>query len=257
MLRLVFAIRRLPRLSLEEFHRYWLDQHGPLALYHSRALGFVRYVQNHLIDDELTEKQRKFRGTVEPYDGVVELWWNNRDELARSFTSREGRKAGRELLEDERNFIDFSRSSIWVAMELPQINPTPEKIVAAEKSTIIKIYFPLRRLPNLSGEEFQLYWRMNHGPLVRSYGAAARMLRYMQVHAFEDPLVDQMRKVRGGLEEPYDGHAETWLDRLHIGATAKIPEVRKAMNLFLEDEKRFIDLSRSSIFFVKEHVLYG
>jgi hypothetical protein len=31
MIKLVFVIRRREDLSPEEFHRYWLEEHGPLA----------------------------------------------------------------------------------------------------------------------------------------------------------------------------------------------------------------------------------
>ena len=37
----------------------------------------------------------------------------------RSFSSPQGRDAARELLEDEREFIDSSRSSLWIAKEHP------------------------------------------------------------------------------------------------------------------------------------------
>ena len=39
MIKLVFCLRRLPHLSREEFHRYWLDTHGPLVRERAPALG--------------------------------------------------------------------------------------------------------------------------------------------------------------------------------------------------------------------------
>ncbi|MGH7417889.1 MAG: EthD domain-containing protein, partial [Candidatus Rokuibacteriota bacterium] len=47
---------------------------------------------------------------------------------------------------------------------------------------MIKLVFCLRRLPNLSREEFQRYWLDTHGPLVRQLAPALGVKRYVQVH---------------------------------------------------------------------------
>jgi hypothetical protein len=38
------------------------------------------------------------------------------------FSSPEGQAAARELLEDERRFIDLTRSSLWIAQEHPIVS---------------------------------------------------------------------------------------------------------------------------------------
>ena len=55
MIRLVYLLRRQPELSLDEFHRYWRDEHGPLVAFHQVRLGIVRYTQSHRVDDPGTE----------------------------------------------------------------------------------------------------------------------------------------------------------------------------------------------------------
>jgi len=47
MIRLTYVLRRIPRLSLYEFQRYWLETHGPLVSKHASALGVRGYVQVH------------------------------------------------------------------------------------------------------------------------------------------------------------------------------------------------------------------
>jgi hypothetical protein len=50
MLKLVFYCRRNPNLSVEEFQRSWLSDHGPLV--HSLRAAFPqmrRYVQSHTL----------------------------------------------------------------------------------------------------------------------------------------------------------------------------------------------------------------
>jgi len=45
------------------------------------------------------------------------LWWEGPEAFAAGARTDEGRKAARELYEDERRFIDFSRSMAFVAEE--------------------------------------------------------------------------------------------------------------------------------------------
>jgi uncharacterized protein (TIGR02118 family) len=116
MIKVTFCLHRLPKLGLGEFHDYWLNKHGPLVRRLQPALGMVRYVQQHRLDNDLAAGMQRVRGAPEPYDGVAELWW--RDEAA--FTAARGpeaREAGRLLLEDEARFIDLERSPLWLNRE--------------------------------------------------------------------------------------------------------------------------------------------
>jgi uncharacterized protein (TIGR02118 family) len=117
MVKIIFVLRRLPHLSREEFRRYWLEKHGPLAQRKLPALRVKRYVQTHTIDTPFNEVLQSTRGTMEPYDGVVELWWDNIEDLEAAFTTQEGADASEELLNDEKEFIDLSRSAMWFAEE--------------------------------------------------------------------------------------------------------------------------------------------
>ena len=60
--------------------------------------------------------QARNGGSPEPYDGIAELWYEE-GTLGGGQQSDEARKAGRELLEDERNFIDLPNSPIWMGTE--------------------------------------------------------------------------------------------------------------------------------------------
>jgi uncharacterized protein (TIGR02118 family) len=117
MLKLVFAIRRRADLSAEEFHRYWLEEHGPLAGGLLEALGARRYVQAHTAQPELNVGLAATRGTIEALDGLAEIWWDSLDAFLAASTSEEGRAAGETLMEDEARFIDFERSSLFVTEE--------------------------------------------------------------------------------------------------------------------------------------------
>ena len=118
---------------------------------------------------------------------------------------------------------------------------------------MIKLTFCLVRAAHLSREEFQRYWREQHGPLVRSLAAVLRIERYVQSHALTTPIDDALRRGRGALAG-YDGVAELWWDSLEDltagGATA---EGRAAGKRLLEDERTFIDLARSPLWLSEEH----
>ena len=117
MIKLVFCLRRLSRLSREEFQRYWLESHGPLVRELAPALGVKRYVQVHTVTSAFSEALSRHRGAPDDFDGVAELWWESVDEFARAGATKEGRDAGRRLLEDEKRFIDLARSPIWFGEE--------------------------------------------------------------------------------------------------------------------------------------------
>jgi uncharacterized protein (TIGR02118 family) len=121
MIKLVFALRRLPHLSRAEFQQYWYERHGPLVRSHAATLGIRRYVQTHTLDTPLNDALQASRGGPEAYDGVAELWWDSAETLAATIATPEGRAAGDALLEDERKFIDLARSTVFVAEERPLI----------------------------------------------------------------------------------------------------------------------------------------
>lgn len=117
MIKLVFCLRRLPHLSREQFQRYWLESHGPLVRDLAPHLGLKRYVQVHTVTSAFSEAMSRHRGAPDDFDGVAELWWDSVDDFARAGATKEGRDAGRRLLEDERRFIDLTRSPIWFGEE--------------------------------------------------------------------------------------------------------------------------------------------
>lgn len=117
MIKLTFCLRRLPNLSREAFQTYWREQHAPLVAKHRAVLRIRRYVQMHSATTELNDLIRAGRNAPEMYDGVAELWWESFDELQTAMGSPEGQAAGLELLEDERKFIDLSRSPLFFGEE--------------------------------------------------------------------------------------------------------------------------------------------
>lgn len=121
MIKLSFCLHRLPELSREEFQRYWFDSHAPLVRKHADTLRIRRYTQLHTIDHATNQALRASRGGPEEYDGVAELWWDSLEDMQDAMSTPEGAQAGLELLEDERRFIDLTRSPLWLGEEKPVV----------------------------------------------------------------------------------------------------------------------------------------
>ena len=122
---------------------------------------------------------------------------------------------------------------------------------------MLKLIFCLHRLPHLSRDEFQRYWLDTHGPLVRRHGEALRILRYVQSHAAGGPADEALQASRG-TAAGYDGVAELWWASAEDFATATASAEGRAASLeLLEDERRFIDMARSTLFVAAEHEVIG
>ena len=119
MIKLTFALTRLPSLSRAEFQDYWYNTHGPLVATVSQVLGIRRYVQMHSAPDEVSDALRASRGAPPAYDGVAQLWYDSLDSLAKTMSGPGAREAADLLLEDERRFIDHARSPLWWGEEKP------------------------------------------------------------------------------------------------------------------------------------------
>ena len=120
---------------------------------------------------------------------------------------------------------------------------------------MIKLVFCVRRLPTLSREDFQRYWREQHAPLVREAAAALGVRRYVQAHTLTTPVNEGLRRGRGGPEE-FDGVAELWFESLEaLAAAGATPAGRAAGRRLLEHERRFIDLARSPVWVAEEHTI--
>ena len=117
MIKLTFCLRRLPQLSREEFQAHWIGPHREIMIRHKAALGYRRYVQAHTISGETAARIEGSRNGPEPYEGTAEVWYDDMESFERSLSSDAGKIAGRELIEDEKRFIDMANSPVWLSEE--------------------------------------------------------------------------------------------------------------------------------------------
>jgi uncharacterized protein (TIGR02118 family) len=113
------------------------------------------------------------------------------------------------------------------------------------------LMFCLHRLPHLTREQFQDYWRDVHGPLVRSHAQALGLAAYVQNHALAGDVNTRLARERGS-PPSFDGVAQLWWHERTLTAEQK-DAARRANAELLADEKKFIDLAASPIFLVQDH----
>lgn len=256
MIRLTYVLRRKPEMTHRAFLDYWRHEHAPLVRDGAGVLGIKRYSQLHSLQDpaEANTTDRLRGPMARPYDGVAEFWFDDEDALAAGSSSAAAQEISARLLADEKHFIDLEHSAGWLAYECPQINPTPENIVASPESSILKLFYVLQRPDGQAIEDVQFYWRKTHGPKVRGVAQPLNILRYIQVHRLAHPFNEAFAQSRGLARPDYFGHAELWYDNANRSSD---PGAAGAAQLLFEDESHFIDFTGSSLWFGKEHVIVG
>jgi uncharacterized protein (TIGR02118 family) len=75
MYKLIGILKRPAGVSLEEFHRWWLQEHATLV---KRFPGLKRYTIN------------LATGGDQRYDGVAEVWFDKKEDLEKVFSTPEG-----------------------------------------------------------------------------------------------------------------------------------------------------------------------
>ncbi len=121
---------------------------------------------------------------------------------------------------------------------------------------MIKLTFCLRRKEGLSYEEFHDYWLNNHAPLVRTQMKALQIRKYVQCHQINDPEFNEGIGRSRHAPPAYDGIAELWYDSVDaVVENGRYDATKEAGRILLEDERNFIDLENSPLWFNDEHVI--
>jgi len=121
---------------------------------------------------------------------------------------------------------------------------------------MIKLVYVIRKRKDVSEKDFHEYWLKQHGPLVRSFAKSMRAKKYVQSHTVFEDAGKQIRATRN-MTETYDGITEVWWDTLEDFNSGGNPkESADAARALLEDESKFVDFERSSIFLTEEHEIF-
>jgi len=76
-----------------------------------KATGAKRSARNLSLQlPDINERLTKERGQEEPFDGVLEYWWDNARDLLTVLASPEGEQLLAEMQRFQESFVDFARS---------------------------------------------------------------------------------------------------------------------------------------------------
>jgi hypothetical protein len=110
VIRLLLCIRKAEHVDPEAFQRWLRSDYPALLAQSAEALHLARYsVLDHQTGNA-SDSIRSRRGTDEPYDAVVEMWWPSRRELYAAGLTPEGIRADARLIAAESEMVDHRRS---------------------------------------------------------------------------------------------------------------------------------------------------
>lgn len=223
MIKLVCFFRRKPGLTRDEFHRHWLENHGPLIAGNSTlARHLVRYEQNHRLDTDYD------RSDAQDFDGATVQWMESMKSF-RDFVAEPD--YAKFIAPDEARFID--RASITLLFTGEE-DVKKDGGVARDRATA-KLLGLLKRRPELAPEAFHDHWSKQHAALVLGTKDWSRLIvAYHQNHRHER---DYARDAGGAAG--YDGLAEVWFES--ADAFAEMSRAKAYAEVIAPDEELFID----------------
>jgi len=200
--------KRKPGLGVDDFRKYWLNEHAAII----RAIPELRmYVASITLPSA-------YRNREPLYDGVSEAWFDDEDAIRASADSPQRRAASA----DDTKFVDMSKAASIITDEIIQKEGAPG-------DGAVKMFSLLTRKPGSGVAAFQAYWRTSHGPLAAKI---PQVLRYVQCHVRPSAYAD-------GRAPRCDGVAELWFDDFQAvrdsGNTGEYAEVKI-------DEPKFLAL---------------
>lgn len=221
-------IRKKPDWTTEAFAAYWRDKHGPLA---ARVPNLREYWQN-LVTDRIQRGIDFARGPWE-FDGFSQLYFDDSQQANHAFSRSEFAAA---LIADEQHFLGELHI---VTAEQNVVIPVPP---SPKRQALLKRASTLKRLPELSEDDFRREWIV-HRDLVR---------RMPGVAGYRQNVVIARERVKGqpcGYDAlPIDGIVELWFeDAAKLEAAFSSPAGRTTM----KHAQTF--LAEITVFAVKEH----
>src|SRR5262245_61083930 len=81
----ISLLTRKPELTHEQFMKHWVETHAPLA---HAVPGLRRYVQSHIVEER---RRPDIPETDVAVDGIAELWYDDRESMARAHASPEAK----------------------------------------------------------------------------------------------------------------------------------------------------------------------
>lgn len=116
MIKLVFCVKKKPELSPAEFRKRWKD-HQIFTRSVAKAMHATRITHSLTLAIEENEELRLTRGTAEPFDGLLEVWWEDSAPIHAGFKDPKIQEMIARMRADQNNFLDRAHSIVCFASE--------------------------------------------------------------------------------------------------------------------------------------------
>ena len=116
MIKLMFCVRRKPDLSVAEFRSRWKD-HQVFSRSIAREMRAVRVTHSTTLAIAENETFQLTRGTAEPFDAVMEVWWKDSGPVTEGFKNKRIQEMLLRMRADQKNIMDLPNSMIFFTSE--------------------------------------------------------------------------------------------------------------------------------------------
>ena len=109
MIRHIKCIRKNPDLSDEEFRAFWnAPEYEDLNQQLVTLTKSTRHTRNLALKVEATQRIIADREFIDPFDAVIEFWWEAASQLMELYDTPEAQQLRKKISENESQFIDKS-----------------------------------------------------------------------------------------------------------------------------------------------------
>lgn len=113
MIRMIYCVMRKEGVSLQDFRDYFDGEHQEQVCKVAKELKAVDFKQSLTLMVERNFTVMVRRGTEMPYDGVIEMWWDNAVELEKTMETDEAQSKAESFFARENQYFDLSHSRIF------------------------------------------------------------------------------------------------------------------------------------------------
>ena len=114
MIRYIKCIRKKSDISDEEFRAFWnAPEYEDLNQQLVTLTKPVRYSRNLALKVEATQRLIADREFIDPFDAVIELWWEDASQLMVLYETPEAQQLRQTIVDYENQLIDKSRSTAF------------------------------------------------------------------------------------------------------------------------------------------------
>lgn len=114
MIRYINCFRKLPELSDEDFRDYWQGaEFDDLIKQVCTLTSALRCTRNLTLKVHMGEELVADRGLLQPYDAILEYYWDSASHLPKIYASQEARELSERMNHFQADFIDLKHSTAF------------------------------------------------------------------------------------------------------------------------------------------------